>query len=26
VTRLRDRMTELDGEITAHARPQWSRE
>ena len=26
VTRLRDRMTELDGEITAHARPQWSRD
>jgi arylsulfatase A len=26
VARLRERMTELDGEITAHARPQWSRE
>jgi hypothetical protein len=25
VTRLRKRMAELDGELTAHARPRWSR-
>jgi hypothetical protein len=25
VTRLRERMAELDGELTAHARPRWSR-
>jgi arylsulfatase A-like enzyme len=25
VTRLRERMTVLDGELTAHARPRWSR-
>jgi hypothetical protein len=26
VARLRERMLELDGEITANARPQWSRD
>jgi hypothetical protein len=25
VTRLRERMLALDGELTAHARPRWTR-